>query len=249
MKKRGEAKTAEAQPPAPVAALVTSAPKKAVLPETTEGFPWMSNHEVKKETNPFTERDLRMRIYAWFGMAVRVLLVFGGLFSVFQFLAAREEKRVERSLALVELWENDDYQQAERALKQRLVDLNAKYANILGDNPTAADRAVLLERIGMEAFTPNGGTLPLAEFQQRFDRIVYFLNRVAFCIEGDLCTRTVIDPYFRDYAASFWRYFGGYIARQRHSGMPSYAMPIENYLRGSRSIAPAPAEPVPVRSQ
>lgn len=82
------------------------------LPETTEGFPEVSSHEIKPESNPFTSRDLRMLAYAWAGMAVRVLIVLGGLFSAYQYMEAKEEKRVERTLQLVELWERTEYQQA-----------------------------------------------------------------------------------------------------------------------------------------
>ena len=43
------------------AAAPAKAPEaKQTLPETTEGFPWPSSHEIKKESNPFTDRDWRM---------------------------------------------------------------------------------------------------------------------------------------------------------------------------------------------
>ncbi len=206
------------------------AAKKTTLPETTEGHPWPSNHEIKKESNPFTDRDWRMLVYAWFGLLVRLIIVFGALFSVYQFLAAREEKRVERSLALVELWETPDYQAAQRAVKTRLADLNAKYANLLPANPSATERAVYVERIGIEALNETGGAMPLPEFQDQFDRIVYFLNRMAFCVEGDLCSADVVDAYFRDYAVSFWGYFSGYVEKQRRAGTSNYARPIEAYV-------------------
>lgn len=237
--KQRKADTPDAEPLPAVATAVAATAKKTALVETAEGHPWVSNQEIKKESNPFTERDPRMLMYAWFGLAVRVLVVFGGIFSVVQFLAAREEKRVERSLALVELWEQGDYQKAERALKQRLAGLNSKYANILGENPSPADRAVLSERIGLEAMSPDGGVMPIDDFQEQFDRIVYFLNRVAFCVEGDLCAPDIIDAYFRDFASSFWDYFHGYIAKQRRSGLSTYAKPIENYLLNSKPQPPA----------
>ena len=213
-------------------AAVAPAKKASTLPETTEGYPWVSNQEIKKESNPFTDRDWRMLVYAWFGLLVRIILVFGAIFTVYQFLSARDEKRVERSLELVDVWEQPDYQKAQRALKQRLTDLNAKYASLLGDSPSAADRAIYLERIGLEALSADGGTMPLPEFEEHFEKIVYFLNRISFCVEGDLCSPKVVDAYFRDFAVSFWSYFSGYIARQRKIGSPTYAQPIENYVLG-----------------
>src|SRR5690348_13729526 len=84
--------------------------KKITLPETTEGHPWVSSQEIKKESNPFTEKDWRMFVYAWSGLAVRIVLVVGAIFSVYQFLLAREETRVQRALDMVELWEKPEFQ-------------------------------------------------------------------------------------------------------------------------------------------
>lgn len=209
------------------------AKKKSLLPETTEGLPWPSNHEIKKESNPFTDRDWRMWLYAWSGLFVRFTIILGAIFTVYQFLATREQARVQRTLELVELWEKSEYQDAQRALKQRLSGLNEKYASLIGANPSEKELAVYYDRIGLEALTENGGAMPLAEFSEQFDRIVYFLNRVSFCVEGAICSKQIADAYFRDYAASFWQYFAGYIERQRKAGASSYARPIEEYLKGS----------------
>ncbi|TKB29934.1 MAG: hypothetical protein E5W81_33390, partial [Mesorhizobium sp.] len=107
---------------------------------------WVSNHEVKKEANPFTDRDWRMLVYAWSGLLVRLAIIFTLIFSVYQFLANQEQKRVEQTMSLVELWESKDYQQAQRALKQRLATLNAKYGNLLSANPTPTEEQVFRQR-------------------------------------------------------------------------------------------------------
>lgn len=206
---------------------------KPQLPETIEGFPWPSNHEIKKESNPFTDRDWRMWLYAWSGLAVRFTIVLGAAFTVYQFLATREQTRVQRTLELVELWEKPEYQDAQRAVKQRLADLNEKYAGLLGANPTDNELSVYYDRIGVEAMAEDGGTMALPAFSAEFDRVVYFLNRVSFCVDGGICSKPIADAYFRDYAESFWRYFAGYIAKQRKAGASSFARPIENYLKGS----------------
>ncbi|MER8866631.1 hypothetical protein NKI19_23440 [Mesorhizobium sp. M0751] len=208
-----------------------SGKKPVSLPETVEGLPWVSNHEVKKEANPFTDRDWRMLVYAWSGLLVRLAIIFTLIFSVYHFLANQEQKRVEQTMSLVELWESKDYQQAQRALKQRLAALNAKYGNLLSANPTPTEEQVYRQRIGIEAMSATGGDMPLTEFSDNFDRIVYFLNRLSFCVEGRLCSREVADSYFRDYAASFWSYFAGYIDKERKAGSPTFALPIENYVR------------------
>lgn len=192
----------------------------------------MSNQEIKKESNPFTDKDWRMWLYAWFGMAVRVVLVTGAIFTVYQFLTAREEARIQRAFEMVELWEKPEYQTAQRAVKQRIDGLNARYATILGGQSAPNERAVAMRKIGIEAMTPEGGTMPLDEFAAEFDRVVYFLNRISFCVAGNLCSREVIDAYFADYAKSFWSYFSGYVGAQRKSLSPSYAEPVETYVLG-----------------
>ena len=202
--------------------------KKKTVPSTAE---------PKKDPNPFTDGDWRTIVDAWAGLGVRLVLILGALFSVIQYLQAREEQRVSQSMTLVELWETADYQNAQQALKARLMALNDKYSALLGSNPTAADEKVYRQRIGIEAMTAGGGDKALAEFSADFDKIVYFLNRLSFCVEGNVCSREIADAYFRDYAVSFWSYFAGYVDRQRKAGSPNFASAIENYVRQGPSSA------------
>lgn len=209
-------------------------PARKPLPETVLAMPEHSPQEIKQEQNPFTEKDWRMLGYAWAGFALRLLFIAGGVFTLIQYLQARDERRIERALQLVEIWERPQYQAAQRALKVRIDGLNARYAGLLGDNPSESEMRVYNERIGIAALGEDGGDMPLAEFEDHFDRIVYFLNRVAFCVEGNLCKEAVADAYFRDFAASFWSYFAGHVAQERRSGAPSYAVTIENWLAEGR---------------
>ncbi|MBD0413598.1 DUF4760 domain-containing protein [Oryzicola mucosus] len=210
------------------------APKpKTVLPETGEGLPWQSPQEIKKESNPFTDRDWRMLVYAWSGLALRLVLIFGAAFTVYQFLNGRDEKRVERTLDLVTLWEQPDYQQAQKAVRQRLDALDAANRQFLPAGATPAEQLVYFQRIGSQAMTEQGGAMPLTDFRDQFDRIVYFLNRVSTCVSGDLCSKEVADTYFKDYAQSFWNSFSGFIKAERRNGAPNFARAIESYAQGT----------------
>ena len=180
--------------------------------------------------NIFSEKDWRVTANAWAGFLLRVLLISGTLFSVYQYMMARREMRVERTLQLVELWERSEYQDAQKAVKSRLTNLNQKYSDLLGKNPSPTELSVYYQKIGIEALNGDGGDMPLAEFQDRFDRVVYFLNRVSSCVEGNLCDRDIANDYFQDYAASFWRYFRGYVEKQRKAGAATYAQAIEKYV-------------------
>ncbi|MGE0502672.1 MAG: hypothetical protein AB7I79_18270 [Rhizobiaceae bacterium] len=234
--------TDAAQTPVAVAAAVSPASparKKTALPETTEGFPWPSNHEIKKESNPFTDRDWRMWLYAWAGLFVRLVIIFGASFTVVQFLSTREQISVQRSFELVDLWERDVYQAAQDALQARLAALNQVYAKDYPANPTQAEIDFYFRKLGDTALTAEGGEMPLPEFSKHFERIVYFLNRVSFCVTEGICAERVADAYFKDYARSFWSYFSGYVARQRKAGSPNFAEAIETYVKRGESDAPA----------
>ena len=182
------------------------------------------------DDNPFKSRDWRVWSYAWSGFAVRVLIIVGGIFSVLQYLDTREENRVERTLQLIELWEKPEFQAAQQAIGERLDALNAQFGELLDKNATAAERAVYFDRVGVAAMQPDGGTMPVETFRAHFDRMLYFLNRMAFCVDGGLCSRDVVDGYFGDFASSFWAYFGGYIAEQRGGIAPNYGAPLEEYV-------------------
>jgi hypothetical protein len=97
-----------------------------------------------------------------------------------------------------------------------------------------------MERIGSEAMTAGGGDKPLADFRADFDRVLYFLNRIGFCVEGKLCARSMTNDYFGDYALSFWQYFRGYVMAERKAGSTGLAVPLENFvaqLPGSAELA------------
>lgn len=227
----------EASPPAPNATPAASAPatKKVVLPETTEAMPWHSNHEVKKESNPFTDRDWRMFIYAWSGMLVRIAVIFAGLFSVYQYLQTTEEKRVERTFQLLEMWEKPEYQQAQLAVRQRIADLLKRYPSQFGASPSQTELAVYMDRIGLAAMREDGGTMPLPEFKKHFDSLVWFLTRVATCVQANQCSRKVTDDYFRDLSVTFWNYFSKYVRQVRAAGSTTFSVPIEEYVTGKRT--------------
>lgn len=200
------------------------------LPEGITGYPDRPADDVRKESNPFTERDWRMLGYAWSGFVLRLLLIAGGIFTVYQYVQTRDEARIGRTLEMVDLWEQPQYQEAQRAVRQRIAALNERYSRLIGENPSPEELRVYRSRIGMEAMSEDGGEMPLPDFEEHFDRIVYFLNRVAFCVESDMCKREVADAYFRDYAQSFWAYFEGHVDRRRTLGSPSFATAIERFI-------------------
>jgi hypothetical protein len=181
--------------------------------------------------NPFAESDWRVQLNAWVGFLLRVVLVLAAAFSVVQYLSQREETRVSETLKLVDLWEQGDYQVAQQALRTRLAELNKQYADEFPANGSDAEKAFYFRRIGDVAMTAEGGTMALPEFEEHFGRLVYFLNRIAFCVGENICSEKVSDAYFADYAVSFWRYFSGYAGKQRKAGNPNFAKAIEEYVK------------------
>lgn len=235
----------EAPAPERVSAAPPAPPKRA--PELPDPWPVPSNQEIKREASPFGDPDWRVRLYSWCGFVLRLLVIAATVVTAMQYFAAREEKRVERALDLVTLWEQPPYQEAQKALDARLAPLRREAGAMLGDTPDRTDLEVVSKRIGLAAMKEGGGAQPLPDFQEQFGRILYFLNRLAFCVEGNLCSRAVADAYFRDYAESFWLYFSGYILDQRRTS-PNYGRPLDSYLhaapRGFFDFLPAlPATP------
>ena len=107
------------------------------------------------------------------------------------------------------------------------------------DGVGQGERAGLLLYRGLAHELKGAHEDALADFTADFDKIVYFLNRLSFCVDGGLCSRKMADAYFRDYAASFWAYFAGYIDKQRKAGTPTYALAIEKYVsEGPPSTSP-----------
>lgn len=214
-------------------------PAAKPAPELPDPWPLPSNQEIKKEATPFSDPDWRVRIYTWAGFALRLLLIAATVITAMQYFTVREEKRVERTFELVSLWEQPKYQEAQAALDERLAPLARNADAMLGADATAAERQVAARQVGEAVMSEAGGAMPLPEFERRFGDIVYFLNRVAFCVDGGLCSREVTDAYFRDYAVSFWTYFSGY-AGKRRAVSPNYARPLEDYAtgRGTRGWLP-----------
>lgn len=208
--------------------------KPNILTENTEGHTFASNHDIKKEVNPFTEADWRMKVFAYAGLIVRIFIIAGAIFSIYQYLETSEEKRLNRTYELLEEWEKPEFQTAQVALRDRLAALvRANPAN-LGDDPSPQQLAIYTGATGMTALTPEGGAMPLPEFKAHFDRIVSFLNRVSTCVQGRQCSREVTDDYFRDFAVSFWSYFGKYSKQMRQMGSTTYSAPLEEFVTGKR---------------
>src|SRR6185369_7070192 len=82
--------------------------------------------------NLFVGGDWRVSANAWAGFGLRMLLICGTLFTVYQYMMQRQEMRVERALQLVELWDQDKYQDAAKAVKVRLAGLLANNPNPFG---------------------------------------------------------------------------------------------------------------------
>lgn len=205
--------------------------KKAVKrTDTGLGLPVPSPQEPKDEPNPFKAADWRLFLFAWSGFALRVLLCVGAVFSAIQFLQARQDKRVERTLALVELWERADYQEAQKALKRRLGDLNRQAAGLVTAQTTPEQMDIIMSSIGSKAMTDEGGTMPLVEFRDHVDRVLYFLSRLSSCVETRLCDRDVADEFFLDYAQSFWRFFSTFIEKERRAGSENLGVALQAYL-------------------
>ncbi|HTV67566.1 MAG TPA: hypothetical protein VMF90_03420, partial [Rhizobiaceae bacterium] len=106
-----------------------------------------------------------------------------------------------------------------------------KNAALLGKDPSKQELDYYYKQIGIAAMTAAGGSMPLTQFEEHFDRVIYFLNRLSHCVSGNICDAEIADDYFHEYAASFWNYFSGYIENQRKGGSANFAKPIEEFVQ------------------
>ncbi len=170
----------------------------------------------------------RVRLPFLLGGALAVTLV--ALAVAVWLLVSSSQEAVDRALDYAQAWQADEYRDARGAIDARIGYLNGLYAAELPPDATEAERAAYRERLGVEAMTPEGGSMPFPEFRTVFDRVMDYLNRASTCANAGVCDRATIDQYMLADARSFWGYFAGYARNRRTAGEADYARPLEDYL-------------------
>lgn len=166
-------------------------------------------------------RFLGVPISIWDGLAglFTVLAVLGGIFGLIiayvELGQRREAAQAEATLALLDVWEGStqgstNYLNAFRALDTRLAARLNEVPQADLDAARADDtmRAALYARAARQILAD-------AEAQRGFEDIVYFFQRLAICVELDLCDRKATLAFFEGPMRSFSVTFAAPIAERR----------------------------------
>ncbi|MGR3271788.1 hypothetical protein DU478_05380 [Thalassococcus profundi] len=166
-------------------------------------------------------RFLGVPISIWDGLAglFTVLAVLGGLIGLilayFELAQRREAARAEATLALLDVWEGatqggTHYLNAFRALDARVKANLDEVPQADLDAARADDtmRAALYARVTREVMDDP-------EAQRAFEDVVYFFQRLAICVETNLCDREATLAFFGGPMRSFSLTFSAPIANRR----------------------------------
>lgn len=141
----------------------------------------------------------------------------GLFFGVLQYYDGLEANRASETLQLSDLWETRGYREDFGVLRDDVIRLtNAVPQEDLAQadsNQHASDN--LRRRIATAVLAIDGNS-------DRFERIVYFFNRLGLCVEARLCSSETANLFFNDPISGFASYFEPEIVATRQQ-MPGYA--------------------------
>ena len=182
--------------------------------------------ETEKETS-----FLPANLGGWLDLFVKSAAVFAGAFAIYQYLDAREDLRVARTLEYVERFNNPGTSVGSaRADITRTLWANEPQIRRLRDILRALpeeDRAALRYRFTRKIL--DGG--PDSEgAQPAVHAIVQFFDALHICIRSELCDKDSAHAFFGHYAETFWSNFGAAVIENRELDA-SYGAGLEHIAR------------------
>ncbi|RWO49223.1 hypothetical protein [Mesorhizobium sp.] len=161
----------------------------------------------------------------WVEVSVKLGVIVGGLFALFQFLDGKQSERVKTTLQYVARFENDDTatSKARRALSDSLR-LNAGNIKRFSTARVSKEQAAALKQ--KLATTILDGASSQTDALLELDS---FFDSLRICVQNNLCDRKTASEFFAPYATWLIENFGSVIDEraQRATG----------FGRGTRSIA------------
>lgn len=174
-------------------------------------------------------------------IVVKVGAIFATLFAIFQYLAAREDRRVERSLGYVSRFSDHGSAigmarlQVSAALWANETQL-LRLKDVLQRLPE--DEGIALRARFIEKLMQGGGDA--APIRVALDPIVSFFDELQVCIDTNLCDGQAADAFFQDYVITFWDNFGAAILDRRDLN-PRYGWGIQAFFT-RRDLSPDQGE-------
>lgn len=165
-------------------------------------------------------RMLGVAVWRWEALSyiVATLGALGVVFGVYQYYQQLEANRARETLAMIELWETRGYRDAFVTLRRDMLDYWATVPP--ADIEFAKSSPIAAENLRNALFRAVIDTSE--EKAGRFERIVYFYNRLGLCVQAKLCSASTARIFFDDPLRSFLSNFEARIDAERET-LPGYA--------------------------
>lgn len=163
---------------------------------------------------------LGLPVWRWQALSymIAALGALGVVFGVYQYFQQLEANRARETLSMIEMWETRDYRENFAELRQDMLEYWAAVPpgdiEFARTNPNAA--ANLRDAFFRSVIDEN------SEKSKRFERIVYFYNRLGLCIKASLCSAATARIFFADPLNSFLSNFEPRLEAERKV-LPGYA--------------------------
>lgn len=168
------------------------------------------------------------RLESVFRMASLVAISASVVLATFQFYQGRIDRQKERSVELMNTWQNSGerkaYARLRGALEKRLVAMESMQAS------AGAVSALKTEigAIAIKGWAEKPDSYPM--WSEDIDSVFTFYGEVEFCIRAGLCDEPLLTAYFGREARSFWEYFKAYAEQRQASHYPGYGQPLEELV-------------------
>lgn len=149
-----------------------------------------------------------------------VLGIISGMWAVYLYIQQIDASRAEKTLELVEVWANGTARPAYERLDREmtgLIDAMSDQDRVEVAAASADERAEKRRQLGLKA-TQNPDVLDALE------EVEFFFNRLAVCVDTQLCSRYVAQAFFKDTLETLLAAYGGAIEQRQHDGWPSFGV-------------------------
>jgi hypothetical protein len=155
-------------------------------------------------------------------VVAKAFAIAGVMFAGWQYLEARQETRVARTLTYIERFEQGDAAAARQRINGVLREYLPQFEAI--ESISAEDRDAMILSI-----VEGGGP----QLEQDIDLIADFFLGMSICVQERLCERGVAERYFgASDTTNIWLNFAPYF-HYRRANNPDYARALEYFATGA----------------
>ena len=147
-----------------------------------------------------------------------ILGIISGMWAVYLYVQQIEAARAEKTLELVEVWSNGPARSAYRRLDAEmsgLIDAMSDQDRAEVAAASTEERIEKRQQLGLKAIQNH-------EVFDALEEVEFFFNRLAICVDTQLCSRYVAEAFFKDTLETLLAAYGAAIEQRQHNGWPSF---------------------------